>query len=122
MTTARRQPLSQDYVRQLALSLPETYEASHQGTPDLRVRDKIFATLPPDGGAVVLKSTPANLSALVYGDPATFRDVWAERWVSVDLARVDPVLLDKLLIDAWCLAAPKALAQTHRTGGGERRP
>jgi hypothetical protein len=82
------------------------------------VRNKIFATLPPDGH-LVLKTTPANLDALVTADPVAFARVWGERWVGVDLARLERDHVEALIVDAWKLAAPKTLVRTFeadRTG------
>jgi hypothetical protein len=101
----------QERVRELALSMPEAIESRHQGTPDFRVRNKIFATLPTDVERAVLKLTPADLDLFVHSDPETFRNVWAGRWMSVDLTRVDPDLFGRLLIDSWCLVAPKSLVK-----------
>jgi hypothetical protein len=106
--------LDQQQVRQMALAMPEAAESQHQGTPDFRVRGKIFVTLPPDGERAVLKLTPADLDLFVHNDPEIFRDVWGGRWMSVDLARVDPDLFGRLLVDAWCLAAPKRLVKAYR--------
>ena len=84
------------------------------GTPDFRVRNKIFATLPPSlPGQVNLKVTPANLDALVRRAPATYRDVWGGRWIGVTLADIARAELRDLLRDAWRLAAPKALLRAH---------
>lgn len=109
----KQAPLTQTEVRRLALSLPEAHEASHMGTPDLRVRNKIFATLPAAGFTVNLKTLPENLDALVRSDPATYQDVWGGRWVGVQLARVPADALGELLVDAWRLAAPKALVRAY---------
>lgn len=106
--------LDQQQVRQMALAMPEAAESEHQGTPDIRVRGKIFVTLPPDGERAVLKMTPADLDLFVHNDPESFRNVWAGRWMSVDLEKVDAELFDKLLVDAWCLAAPKKLVKAYR--------
>ena len=97
-------------VRRLALALPEAKEGAHFGQPDFRVNKKIFATLPVGGQAVSLKTTPANLEALVATDPAAFRDAWRGRWVTVRLDRVSRTMLRDLLTDAWRLVAPKRLA------------
>lgn len=106
----RRKPIDQERIRALALALPETQEGAHFGRPDFRVKGKIFATLPEDGGTVHLKTSAANLDALVKADPATFSDVWGDRWLGVDLARVKPNQLLDLVIEAWRQAAPKRLA------------
>ena len=96
-------------VRRLALRLPETREGAHHGHADLRVADKIFAGLPPDGRSVNLKSTALNVDALVRSDPATYRNAWGGTWLGVDLARVDRRTLQELITEAWRLAAPKRL-------------
>jgi hypothetical protein len=101
---------TQDDLRAVAARLPESAPGSHHGRTDLRVRDRIFATLPPDG-TVVLKTTPVGLDALVSADPETFGRVWGERWVSVDVSRLTPEHLAELVVDAWRLAAPRALVR-----------
>ena len=114
---SRRQPITASVVRQLALALPEAVESSHFDRPDFRVRNKIFATLLPDGGAVILKTTPANLDALVSSDSEMFWDEWRGRWVGVRLDLVSLPVLRDLISDAWELAAPKRLAAARRSPG-----
>lgn len=108
--------LTQDDVRRLALSLPEAHEGAHMGHADLRVRDKIFASLPSDGDTVSVKISPASLDALVRQDPETFRNVWGGRWVGVRLDRVARAPLLELLRDAWAMTAPKSLVAMPDTG------
>ena len=108
-----RRRLTQDDVRRIALSLPEAHERAHMGRADLRVGNKIFASLPNDPTRVALKITPANLDALVREDSATFRDVWGGRWLSVPLATVTALSLQTLLGDAWRLSAPKSLVRAR---------
>lgn len=105
---------SQEDVRRLALTLPESHESSHFGRPDLRVRKKVFATLPEGGKTVNLKTTPANLDLLRRLDPETYLDVWDGRWVGVVLDRIEPETLREMLVEAWCLAAPKSLVTRYR--------
>ena len=109
-------------VRRLALALPEAIESSHFDRPDFRVRGKIFATLPKDGGAAVLKTTPANLEWLVSADEATFWDEWRGRWLGVRLDRVSLPTLRDLIEDAWRLAAPKRLGATLEGRAGSPLP
>ncbi|MBK6844010.1 MAG: MmcQ/YjbR family DNA-binding protein [Gemmatimonadetes bacterium] len=68
--------LTHDDVRRLARAFPEVHEGAHMGHADLRVRDKIFASLPDDPAVVSMKIAPVNLDVLVRSDPETFRDVW----------------------------------------------
>ena len=115
--TRKNARLTQDQVRQLALALPETHEGSHMGTADLRVRNKIFATLPAGGLTVNMKMSPENLDALVRSDPAAYQNVWGGRWVGVQLARVTADVLQELLVDAWRLTAPKAVVRAYDASG-----
>jgi len=114
--------MTQDEFRTLALSLPEAHEHSHFGRPDLRVRNRIFATLPEDGRTVNLKTTPIGLDMLLRSDPTTYRDAWGGRWVGVDLAKVPDGELRELLVEAYCLAAPKKLAAQAKDAAGSSNP
>lgn len=110
---------TQGQVRAWALALPEAHEGSHMGRADLRVRDKIFATLPADGQTVNMKSTPANLDALVRSAPDVFKDVWAGRWFAVRLDGIDAAEVRALLEDAWRLTAPKTLVAAFERGSSD---
>jgi hypothetical protein len=111
---SRRSPVTAQSVRCLALALPQTVESSHFAQPDFRVRNKIFATLPRAADIVCLKTTPANLDALVAADSETFSNEWRGRWLRVRLDRITAPMLADLLFDAWSLVAPKALAEAYR--------
>lgn len=89
----------------------------HHGRLDIRVRNKIFATLPPDG-TVVLKITPENLETLTKLEPGTFGRVWGDRWVGVDPNQLSTKDVRELLFDAWKLAAPKRLIREFEESGG----
>jgi hypothetical protein len=106
--------LTQNDVRRLALALPEAEEGAHMGHPDLRVRNKIFASLPAKPGTVAMKIRPENLDVLVRSDPETFSDVWGGRWLGVKLGRVSERMLKDLLKEAWELTAPRTLVAAGR--------
>lgn len=103
---------TQEGAKAFALALPEAHQDSHQGRPDLRVRNKIFATLPPDG-SLVLKTTPETFDALMKIDGETFSKVWGERWIGVDVSRLTDEHLAELIADAWKLAATKTLVREY---------
>jgi hypothetical protein len=101
-------------VRRIALGLPEAFESSHFDRPDFRIRNKIFATLREDDRTVVVKSTPANVDAIVRADAETFWNEWHGRWLGVRLDQVRVSVLRDLLEDAWALVAPKRLSSSFR--------
>ncbi len=118
--SARRR-ITPALVRRLALALPETIESSHLSRPDFRVRNKIFATLPPDGQTVVLRLAPADVDVLVSAAQATFWNEWRGRWLGIRLDRVALPVLRDLLADAWRTVAPKRLAAAAKTSGTKPR-
>lgn len=103
-------------VRRIALALPEVEEKLTWGTDlTLRVRDRIFAIGGEGSDRVSIKASLAGQAELIEMDPETFaKSAYVGRfgWVTVDLERVDPGLLESLLRDAWRRTAPKKLAAT----------
>jgi hypothetical protein len=108
--------LTEDDVRRIALSLPEAEERETWGETTFRVRDKIFAMMAHGGDAVSVKTSIAEQSELLTLDPASFKPAaYTGRfgWVSVNLATVDPGLMEQVITGAWRRTAPKRLAATH---------
>lgn len=103
-------------VRRIALALPEVEEKLTWETDlTLRVRDRIFAIGGEGSDRVSIKASLAGQAELIEMDPETFaKSAYVGRfgWVTVDLERVDPGLLESLLRDAWRRTAPKKLAAT----------
>jgi hypothetical protein len=101
-------------VRRIALALPEAEEIVTWETDiTFRVRDKIFAIGGEGADRVSIKAGLETQAELIEMDPRTFaKSAYVGRfgWVTVDLARVDPALLESLLRDAWRRTAPKKLA------------
>lgn len=99
--------------RTLALALPETEERSHFGTPDFRVRNKIFATL---GSAKrgTLKLAPETQALLLDARPGVFTPAagaWGRLgWTNIELAGVEIGVIRELLAEAFQRVAPKRLA------------
>lgn len=110
--------MSPDDARRIALSLPEAEEKSHFDKPDFRVRNKIFASLPP-GGKAVVKLTPEQQEIMCGAEPAIFQPVkggWGRQgWTEVMLANADELTLTSALTTAWRNVAPAAL---RKKGGG----
>ena len=118
MKRRSKRPLGAEDLRAVALALPEATEGSHMGHPDFRVRNKIFASLHPDGRTAAFKAEPADLDALVLADPKTFKAVWGGRYLAVDLRSVALDALRSLAADSWRLVAPKSVVAAHADAGG----
>jgi hypothetical protein len=103
-------------VRRIALALPEAEErVTWEVDITFRVRDKIFAMGGDGASHVSIKQSPDRQAELIDLDPETFASsayVGRFGWVTVDLDRVDPPLLEDLIRDAWRRTAPKKLAAT----------
>jgi len=99
-------------VRRLALALPEAEEKSHFGKADFRVRDKIFASLPDEGRAVV-KLTPEEQAVVMAAEPALITPAagaWGRKgWTVVALDGADEALIADLVRRGWANVAPKRL-------------
>jgi hypothetical protein len=105
-----------DDVRRIALSLPEVEEKLTWETDvTFRVRDRIFAIGGDGADRVSIKASLEQQAELLDMDPATFaRSAYVGRfgWVTADLGRINPGLLESLLRDAWRRTAPKKLVAT----------
>lgn len=105
-----------DDVRVLALALPEAEERVTWETDiTFRVRDRIFAIGGEGATHVSVKASLETQAELLGMDPATFaKSAYVGRfgWITVDLERVDPGLLESLVREAWRRTAPKKLAAT----------
>lgn len=109
--------MSPGNFRRLALALPEAVENAHMGTPDFRVRGKIFATLSASAQTrCVVKFTPEQQEMFMQVDPATFEPVkgsWGRKgWTQLLLAHAQPPIVRDALALAWRNVAPKKLAAT----------
>lgn len=103
---------TEDDVRRVALSLPETAEKPWYGTPGFRVGAKGFARIrtEAEGGLVIFVADLGEKEALLASDPAKF--VTTPHYdgypaVLVNLEAVDVAELTELLTDSWRLKAPK---------------
>ena len=105
---------SEDDVRSIALSLPETEERSSYGTPGFRVKDRLFARIREEGVLVVWVADEGEKEFLIRSDPEKFFTIPhydGHASVLVRLAAVDRDELAELLTDAWRTRAPKRVAE-----------
>ena len=104
-----------DEAAAAALALPGVTEADHHGRRSFRVgRGKVLATVPAEGVLNVMVGE--DLAHAVSAQPGVELLWWGTRLsgVRVELAAVDPALVEELLHDAW------ARRTCGRTGRGVR--
>jgi hypothetical protein len=107
--------------RALALQLPEAEESEHQGHPDFRVGDKVFATLGPDEDWAMAKLTPPEQAVLIEQDSDAYEPcpgAWGARgYTRIELKAAKKALVVRALKSAWRNTAPKRLAKLHEFEG-----
>ncbi len=94
------------------LALPGVTEADHHGRRSFRVGGgKVVATVPADGVLNVMVGEELARAVTSGSADGAARLAWGSKvtGVRVELADVDPDLLDELLDDAWRRRAPAAL-------------
>jgi hypothetical protein len=108
--------ITADDVRNIVLALPETEEHEHWGKPSFRVKNKIFATLQPDGVTLTVKTTHEDRMAFtamapeVYSVPDSFAKL---AYMMVRMDRIEQEECRGLLLQAWSLVAPKGVVKAY---------
>jgi hypothetical protein len=109
---------TEDDVRRIALSLPETIEKPWYGSPGFRVKNKGFLRIrsEAEGGLVVFVADLDEKEALLASDPAVFfttphYDGHPTVLVHLDAIEVDELF--ELIVESWRRRAPKRVLQTY---------
>ena len=98
-------------VRRLALALPEATEAPHFERTSFRVRDKIFATVDPDGSGMNIFVADEQREIMTSVDPQAYETrMWGKSgYLHVHLAKAKARDVDTLLRSAWERKEPEQL-------------
>jgi hypothetical protein len=109
---------TEDDVRRIALSLPETIEKPWFNTPGFRVKDKGFLRIrsEAEGGLVVFVADDGEKMALLASDPEKFFTTPhydGYPIVLVHLEAVDLDELEELIVDSWRAKAPPKVLKAH---------
>lgn len=106
--------VTENDVRRVALSLPETTEKPSYGTPGFRVKDKLFARIREEGDVLVVwVAGEEEKRGLVESEPEKFFTTPhydGHPTVLVRFSGIDGDELRELLTESWRLRAPKKLA------------
>ena len=99
-------------LRSYAMSLSEVTEEPHFHYSSFRVREKIFATVPPEGARLhVFVPEEIRQTALAVEPEFLEKLLWGGRVVGlrVTLAKAEPSVVTGLLTQAWTHKAPNRL-------------
>jgi len=116
---------TEDDVRRIALSLPETVEKPWYGSPGFRVKDKGFVRIrsEAEGALVVFVADLDEKEALLASNPDRFFTTphyEGYPTVLVNLPAVDADELAELITESWRNKAPKrvlkAFDEAHPNG------
>jgi hypothetical protein len=114
---------TEDDVRRIALSLPETTEQPWYGTPGYRVKGKGFLRIRSDheGGLVVFVADLGEKEALLASDPKKFFTTPhydGSPAVLVNLPAIGVQELAELITESWCNKAPARVRQAFEEEHG----
>jgi hypothetical protein len=128
-----------DDVRRIALSLPETSEKLIWGAPSWRVRARLFVWERPlrkgdleflgddaPEGEILGARVEDLLAkeALIADEPAIFTTPHFDGHpaVLIELGKVDPEVLEEIIVEAWLSRAPTRLAREYMAAHGLNEP
>ncbi len=104
-------------VRRICLALPEATEQVAWGEPTWRVRKKLFAMFAGnhhnDGRIALWCNAPLGVQEhLVGNEPEKYfvpPYVGVKGWIGIMIARTSDEEIASLVLDAYCMVAPKRL-------------
>jgi hypothetical protein len=104
-------------VRDLALSLPCSYEALVRGRVKFRVGRIVYLAFSRDEEMMGFAFPKEEREGLIASDPEKFlMPVLSDQrynWVVVRLGSIDDVEMRELVLDAWRMVVPKRVAAEH---------
>ena len=115
-------PVTLDDVRELALSLPRSYEAIVRGRVKFRVGQIVYLAFSHDGETMGFGFPKELRDALVQSEPRKFS--WPSQsdmrfnWVQVRLAAIDADEMRDLVEGAWAMCVPKRVAAEYAASQG----
>jgi hypothetical protein len=104
-------------VRELAVSLPGSYEALVRDRVKFRVGRIVYLAFSRDETLMGFAFPKEEREALVASEPHKFlmpgRADLRYNWVVVRLAAIDDVEMREIVLDAWRMVVPKRVAAAH---------
>jgi hypothetical protein len=104
-------------VRELALSLPRSYEALVRDRVKFRVGSIVWLAFSRDESLMGFAFPKEEREALVGSEPDKFLmpkpSDQRYNWVVVRLDAIDDAEMREIVLDAWRLVVPKSVAAAH---------
>ena len=104
-------------VRELALTLPRTYEAFIGGRVKFKVGRIVYVAFSHDEQLMGFGFPKEEREAIIEGEPDKFvmprKSDLRYNWLVVRLAAIDDEEMTELVLDAWRMVVPKSVAKAH---------
>jgi hypothetical protein len=115
-------PVSVDEIRELAASLPRSYEAHVRGRVKFRIGQIVYLSLAADGSTMGCGFPKEFREAAVEAEPEKFampsESDLRFNWIHVNLAALDNDEMRDLVEGAWSRAVPKYVAEEYAAAQG----
>ena len=104
-------------VRELAVSLPRSYEALVRDRVKFRVGRIVYLAFSRDETLMGFAFPKEEREALIASEPDKFmmpkRSDLRYNWVVVRLSAIDDVEMREIVLEAWRMVVPKRVAAAH---------
>jgi hypothetical protein len=111
-----------DEIRELAASLPRSYEAIVRGRVKFRIGQIVYLALAADGSTMGCGFPKEFREAAVAAEPTKFslpsESDMRFNWIHVNLSAIDRDEMRDLVEGAWSRAVPKYVAKAYATAQG----
>ena len=117
-------PVTVDEIRELAASLPRSYEVFVRGRIKFRVGQIVWLALAPDGARMGCGFPRDLRAAAVEAEPGKFsfpdQSDLRFNWIHVHLDAIDAQEMRDLVEEAWSRAVPRSVAEAYGAAQGYR--
>jgi hypothetical protein len=118
----RRVPVTVDEIRELAASLPRSYEAIVRGRVKFRIGQIVYLSLAADGSAMGCGFPKEFREAAIEAEPGKFsrprESDMRFNWIHVNLDAIDYEEMRDLVENAWSSCVPKFVAREYAEAQG----
>ena len=115
-------PVTMDEIRELAVTLPRSYEAHVRGRVKFRVGQIVYLSLAADGSTMGCGFPKEFREAAVEAEPWKFsmpsESDMRFNWIHVNLDAIDADEMRDLVENAWSGCVPKFVAREYAEAQG----